>query len=193
MQLKPLQHVAACITITFSLRGIRKWSPAARLDILRAVLLKIQVFWDVMPCGLIIRMTLRRTAAKEVWTLKMKAQRSFETSLTLNPLTWKIWWARNNASRWQMGFNSAFKGLINYRSTRRTHPSKSCCCHKRFLVSRLLVFPLQVWNHCDLQLLADPQSSCTFAMNYAFSLSLSFAELSHRTSDAPTPTLRTLL
>jgi len=26
-------------------------------------------------------------------------------------LTWKIWWAPNNASRWQMGFNSAFKGL----------------------------------------------------------------------------------
>jgi len=31
--------------------------------------------------------------------------------LTLIPLTWKIWWARNNASGWQMGFNSAFKGL----------------------------------------------------------------------------------
>ena len=31
--------------------------------------------------------------------------------LTLNPLTWKIWWAPNNASRWQTGFNSAFKGL----------------------------------------------------------------------------------
>jgi len=31
--------------------------------------------------------------------------------LTLNPLTWKIWWAPNNASRWQMGFNLAFKGL----------------------------------------------------------------------------------
>ena len=31
--------------------------------------------------------------------------------LTLYPLTWKIWRARNNASRWQMGFNSAFKEL----------------------------------------------------------------------------------
>jgi hypothetical protein len=28
------------------------------------------------------------------------------------PLMWKIWWAPNNASRWQMGFNSACKGLI---------------------------------------------------------------------------------
>ena len=26
-------------------------------------------------------------------------------------LTWRIWRAPNNASRWQMGFNSAFKGL----------------------------------------------------------------------------------
>ena len=32
-------------------------------------------------------------------------------TLTLNPLTWKIWWAPNDASRWQMGFNSAFKEL----------------------------------------------------------------------------------
>jgi hypothetical protein len=32
-------------------------------------------------------------------------------TLTLNPLTWKIWWAPNNASRRQVGFNSAFKGL----------------------------------------------------------------------------------
>jgi len=32
--------------------------------------------------------------------------------LTLNPLTWKIWWAHNKASKWQMGFNSTFKGLI---------------------------------------------------------------------------------
>jgi hypothetical protein len=28
--------------------------------------------------------------------------------LTLNPLTWKIWWAPNKVSKWQMGFNSAF-------------------------------------------------------------------------------------
>ena len=26
-------------------------------------------------------------------------------------LTWKIWWAPNTDSKWQMGFNSAFKGL----------------------------------------------------------------------------------
>ena len=32
--------------------------------------------------------------------------------LTLILLTWRIWWAPNNASRWQMGFNLAFNGLI---------------------------------------------------------------------------------
>jgi len=39
-----------------------------------------------------------------------------KSSFTLTPLTWRIWWAPNNASRWQMGFNSAFKGL-NVRDT----------------------------------------------------------------------------
>ena len=33
-------------------------------------------------------------------------------SLTLILLTWRIWWAPTNACKWQMGFNSAFKGLI---------------------------------------------------------------------------------
>jgi len=32
-------------------------------------------------------------------------------TLTLILLTWRIWWAPNTTSRWQMGFNSAFKGL----------------------------------------------------------------------------------
>ena len=33
--------------------------------------------------------------------------------LTLILLTWRMWWAPNNTSKWQMGFNLAFKGLIN--------------------------------------------------------------------------------
>ena len=31
--------------------------------------------------------------------------------LTLTLLMWRIWWAPNNASKWQMGLNSAFKRL----------------------------------------------------------------------------------
>jgi len=40
--------------------------------------------------------------------------------LTLILLRWRIWWAPNNASRWQMGFNSAFKGLM-HSNVNRTH------------------------------------------------------------------------
>jgi hypothetical protein len=36
-------------------------------------------------------------------------------SLTLYLPTWRIWWAPNNASKGQMGFNLAFKGLITYQ------------------------------------------------------------------------------
>ena len=35
-----------------------------------------------------------------------------ENVLTLIMLTWTIWRASTNASKWRMGFNSAFKGLI---------------------------------------------------------------------------------
>ena len=46
--------------------------------------------------------------------------------LTLILLTWAIWRAPTNASKWRMGFNSAFKGLsvsYNYRNKR---PSFLC-------------------------------------------------------------------
>ena len=45
-------------------------------------------------------------------------------------LTWKIWWAPNNASKWKMGFNSAFKGVNdpmvsgNYRFRRTADQTK---------------------------------------------------------------------
>ena len=45
--------------------------------------------------------------------LRRKGHRDRPTViLTLILLTWRIWWAPNNASRWQMGFNSASKELI---------------------------------------------------------------------------------
>ena len=36
---------------------------------------------------------------------------AFLKLLTLILLTWTIWRAPTNASKWRMGFNSAFKGL----------------------------------------------------------------------------------
>jgi len=47
--------------------------------------------------------------------------------LTLILLTWRIWWASNNASKWQMGYNLAFKGL------------KGCMIKVKLLVLGMLV------------------------------------------------------
>jgi hypothetical protein len=53
-----------------------------------------------------------------VWNVMAHAQkpdfvfwRNGRIHLTLMLLTWKIRWAHNNASKWQMGCNSALKGL----------------------------------------------------------------------------------
>ena len=44
------------------------------------------------------------------------------TSLTLTLLTWRVWWAPTNACKWQMGFNSAFKGLrMRWKSWKGFH------------------------------------------------------------------------
>jgi hypothetical protein len=42
---------------------------------------------------------------------KLLMQGTLYTALTLTLLMWRIWWA-NNARKWQIGFNLAFKGLI---------------------------------------------------------------------------------
>jgi hypothetical protein len=57
---------------------------------------------------------LRNTAVNSVnmITVNMRVCRW----LTLILLMWRIWWAPNKANKWQMGFNSAFKGLIKLLS-----------------------------------------------------------------------------
>jgi len=42
------------------------------------------------------------------------AASTLHLNLTLILLMWRTGWAPNNTSKWQMGFNSAFKGLISY-------------------------------------------------------------------------------
>jgi len=44
---------------------------------------------------------------------RLKDKKITKLYLTLILLMWRIWWAPNNASRWQMGFNSVFKRLIH--------------------------------------------------------------------------------
>ena len=56
---------------------------------------------------------------KRLWTRKV-GYVIHAFSLTLILLTWRIWRAPNNVSNWQMGFNSAFKGL-------EMGPLHACC------------------------------------------------------------------
>jgi hypothetical protein len=46
-----------------------------------------------------------KTRPNLLWTVAL-------SKLALILLTWRIWWACNNVSKRQMGFNSAFKGLM---------------------------------------------------------------------------------
>ena len=45
----------------------------------------------------------------------MLANGGWDSTLTL--LTWTIWRTPTNASKWRMGFNSLFKGLMMERET----------------------------------------------------------------------------
>ena len=56
--------------------------------------------FDISRCGQVQLFRRRLTVGKPA------------SPLTLILLTCRIWWAPNNASKWQMGFNSEFKGLI---------------------------------------------------------------------------------
>jgi len=56
----------------------------------------------------------RGITQKKAYSIQNSAKvwnQEWKKNITLYPLTWKIRWAPINASRWQMGFNSAFEGL----------------------------------------------------------------------------------
>ena len=50
-------------------------------------------------------------------------------SLTLTLLTWTIWRTPTNASKWRMGFNSAFKGLKGGVLLSEGSGNEYCCCN----------------------------------------------------------------
>jgi len=56
--------------------------------------------------------------------------------LNLILLTWRNWWAANNASKQQMGFNSAFKGLI---SSYCHHDTSSMFSQQKILFGIVLI------------------------------------------------------
>ena len=72
--------------------------------------------------------------------------------LTLILLTWTIWRAPTNASKWRMGFNSAFKGLKYKLSYLHTEDIVKfdvlrlvTACHVPFL--ELKTFICKIWSY----------------------------------------------
>jgi len=59
-----------------------------------------------------MRTALFRAITQRIVTIQYRCFGTiYRSYITLILLTWRIWRALNNASRWQMGFNLAFKGL----------------------------------------------------------------------------------
>ena len=81
---------------------ISRWIPKAtntHSEFVKLTALHCNNGWTHVPQCYIIR------------TLLVLFYINIKLYLTLTLLKWKIWWAPNNISRWQMGFNSAFKWL----------------------------------------------------------------------------------
>jgi hypothetical protein len=65
--------------------------------------------------------------------------------LTVNLLTWRIWWAPNNASRWQMGFNSAFKGRFTHSMPCPCRSPAIPCPHTAMLCLTVNLLTWRIW------------------------------------------------
>ena len=81
-------HILKTITIPDFIRLVETVNYFSDMGFLQQLLLKTSVFQDGLLCRLVNYLLL-----------------------TLILLTWRIWWAPNNASRWQIGFKSVFKRL----------------------------------------------------------------------------------
>jgi len=60
----------------------------------------------------------------DMWWIQLHLNRFCSEYLTLCLLMWRIWWVPNNASKGQMGFNLAFKGLtvfLQYHSANASY------------------------------------------------------------------------
>ena len=100
--------------------------------------------------------------------------RNHQTCLTLNLLTWTKWWAPASDSKWQMGFNSAFKGLItlNYHFSESYVNAVMKVKGRRY--PRLCVFAFECFYFFMGGLPARPQKP-PFLEDQFVSLSLAFS------------------
>ena len=76
------------------------------MDCCQAKTCCITTIWYTKTASLLL-MVITHLWHKNIW-------KGWAKTLTLILLMWRIWWAPNNASRWQRGFNLAFKGLTQF-------------------------------------------------------------------------------
>jgi hypothetical protein len=106
----------------------------------------------------VIESKINKTIMHGVFNIMMKS-----LCLTLILLTWNIGWAPNNASKWQMEFNSAFKGLkcavtwcglLTWQTLCATvtgefcEKSPLCCLDSNFLLQRVTCYWHKCWQSC---------------------------------------------
>ena len=72
-------------------------------------------------------------------------------NLTLILKTWRMWWAPNNAWKWQVGFNSAFKGWLFLLITLFMPAYISVCNNSRTVRKSVKKFMLWVlWIYVEI-------------------------------------------
>jgi len=62
-------------------------------------------------------------------------------------LKWRIWWVPNNTSKWQMGFNSAFKGLNISRSVLLRISCRNKSKHTFYVQQSFIRKSCQLWGN----------------------------------------------
>jgi len=73
--------------------------------------------YHTVKCNYVVKLSSQPCHFLFSAALRPRLRHQYEVSmmatwpLTLILLTWSIWWASNNASKWQMGFKLAFKVL----------------------------------------------------------------------------------
>ena len=103
--------------------------------------------------------------------------------LTLILLMWRIWWAPNNASRWQVGFISAFKWLmerkllrLNYLYTSKGEVHIQVRIEEALLIVPVvfvILFLLRIYRSCFVPL----QINKSLLIFYTIHLSQIFSSL----------------
>jgi len=77
----------------------------------KIICMKIRPLWTrFVPCGQTNRHTDMAKVSAALFC-NFAPRNVVCVTLTLIILMWRMWWAPNNANKWQMGFNSAFEGL----------------------------------------------------------------------------------